>query len=64
MTFPTLFVHQDMKDPRRLSPPFDIIHRRVYTNNRCFYCGKRLRSDRSREHVFPEWLQNKFALAD
>jgi hypothetical protein len=49
--------------PHPLPSPFDIIHRRIYTSNRCFYCGKRLRSERSREHVFPEWLQTKFGLA-
>jgi hypothetical protein len=53
-----------MKRPRRLPVPFDIIHRRIYSNNRCFYCGKLFRSERSREHVFPEWLQNQFGLAD
>ena len=52
-----------MKRPHPLPLPFDIIHRRIYTSNRCFYCGKRLRSERSREHVFPEWLQTKFGLA-
>jgi hypothetical protein len=53
-----------MKSPRRPPAPFDIIHRRIYSNNRCFYCGKLFRSERSREHVFPEWLQNQFGLAD
>ena len=53
-----------MKSPRRPPAPFDIIHCRIYSNNRCFYCGKLFRSERSREHVFPEWLQNQFGLAD
>jgi hypothetical protein len=52
-----------MKRPHPLPSPFDIIHRRIYTSNRCFYCGKRFRNERSREHVFPEWLQTKFGLA-
>jgi hypothetical protein len=28
-----------------------------YSNSRCFYCGKLVRGRKSREHVFPGWLQ-------
>lgn len=51
-----------MKRPRRLPVPFDIIHRRIYSNNRCFYCGKLFRGAKTLEHVFPLWLQRKFEL--
>jgi hypothetical protein len=37
---------------------------RIYTRNRCFYCGRLLRGQNSREHVFPKWLQEKFNLWD
>jgi hypothetical protein len=51
-----------MRRLRRPPPPFDIINRRIYTKNRCFFCGKLMRNARSREHVFPRWLQKKFQL--
>lgn len=37
---------------------------RIYSGKRCFYCGKLLRGNRTREHVFPLWLQKRFHLAD
>lgn len=37
---------------------------RIYTRNRCFCCGRLLRGQNSREHVFPKWLQEKFNLWD
>jgi hypothetical protein len=52
-----------MKRPRRLPTPFDIINRRIYSNNRCFYCGRLVRA-KSREHVFPRWLQKKFQIGN
>lgn len=40
--------------------PFDQM---TFTNNRCFLCGELLTDDnRSKEHVYPKWLQNKFNL--
>lgn len=38
--------------------PFDQM---TFTNDRCFLCGELLTDDnRSKEHVYPKWLQNKF----
>jgi hypothetical protein len=51
-----------MKRHGRFPTPFNIIDRRIYSNNRCFYCGKLVRGTKSREHVFPRWLQKKFQL--
>ena len=40
--------------------PFDQM---TFTNDRCFLCGELLTDDnRSKEHVYPKWLQNKFNL--
>jgi hypothetical protein len=41
-----------------------VLSERIYSGKRCFYCGKLLRGSRTREHVFPLWLQKRFALAD
>lgn len=38
------------------------IRDRIYSQRRCFYCGKLLRHDATREHVFPRWLQERFEL--
>ncbi len=43
---------------------FQPIDYRIYSRNRCFYCAKLLRNKKSREHVFPKWLQEKFKLWD
>jgi hypothetical protein len=47
-------------DPR----PFEIIHRKLYSDNHCFYCGVPVKpkETRTREHVFPKWLQDRFNL--
>jgi hypothetical protein len=50
-----------MKRCRCVSPPFNIIDPRIYTNNRCS-CRKLFRRTKSREYVFPRWLQKKFQL--
>ncbi len=40
--------------------PFD---KMTFTNDRCFLCGEILTDDnRTKEHVYPKWLQNKFNL--
>ena len=40
--------------------PFDQM---TFTNDRCFLCGELLTDvNRSKEHVYPKWLQNKFNL--
>jgi hypothetical protein len=50
---------------RRQRALFDLLaSRRIYSDKRCFFCGQALRSNRTREHVFPKWLQQKFALAN
>ena len=41
-----------------------ILSERIYSGKRCFYCGVLLRGNRTREHVFPRWLQERFGLAD
>jgi hypothetical protein len=41
-----------------------VLTQRIYSGNRCFYCGKLLRGGRTREHVFPLWLQKRFDLSD
>lgn len=41
-----------------------ILTERIYSGKRCFYCGSLLRGNRTREHVFPQWLQRRFGLAD
>jgi hypothetical protein len=40
------------------------LSQRIYSGKRCFYCGKLLRGSRTREHVFPLWLQKRFGLFD
>jgi hypothetical protein len=42
--------------------PFKLIDTRIYSDSHCFYCGKALRKHRTKEHVFPQWLQHKFRL--
>jgi hypothetical protein len=37
---------------------------RIYSGKRCFYCRTLLRGNRTREHVFPLWLQKRFNLAN
>jgi hypothetical protein len=37
---------------------------RIYSGKRCFYCGQLLRGSKTREHVFPQWLQKRFELGD
>lgn len=49
--------------PRRQESLF-VLSDRIYSGKRCFYCGKLLRGGRTREHVFPLWLQKRFGLAD
>ncbi|MFL6798251.1 MAG: hypothetical protein ACJ8F3_12655 [Xanthobacteraceae bacterium] len=49
--------------PRRQDSLF-VLSERIYSGKRCFYCGKLLRGGRTREHVFPLWLQRKFGLPD
>jgi hypothetical protein len=49
---------------RKIPEAFRPINKRIYSRNRCFYCGKLLRSKNSKEHVFPKWLQEKFNLWD
>lgn len=40
--------------------PFD---KMTFTNDRCFLCGELLTdNNRSKEHLYPKWLQNKFNL--
>ena len=40
--------------------PFDQM---TFTNDRCFLCGEILTdNNRTKEHVYPKWLQNKFNL--
>jgi hypothetical protein len=41
-----------------------VLSERIYSGKRCFYCGKLLRGSRTREHVFPLWLQKRFNLSD
>lgn len=41
-----------------------LLSERVYSGKRCFYCGKLLRGEHTREHVFPQWLQKRFNLRD
>jgi hypothetical protein len=48
------------KTPKAFRP----INGRIYSRNRCFYCGNLLRTKNSKEHVFPKWLQEKFNLWD
>src|SRR6266478_3685274 len=48
------------KTPKAFRP----INNRIYSRNRCFYCGNLLRNKNSREHVFPKWLQEEFNLWD
>jgi hypothetical protein len=43
---------------------FRALNRRIYSGNRCFYCGNLVRSNASKEHVFPKWLQQRFNLWD
>src|SRR5580704_13377068 len=50
--------------PKKPPPPFDILRRRIYTDKRCFYCAKLMRSQSSREDIFPLWLQKKFELSN
>src|SRR3979409_15634 len=44
--------------------PFRILRKRIYSANRCFYCNKLLKSNHSKEHVFPQWLQDRFGIRD
>jgi hypothetical protein len=37
---------------------------RIYSGKRCFYCGQVLRGNKTREHVFPQWLKRRFGLAN
>jgi hypothetical protein len=39
--------------------PFDAMS---FTYDKCFLCGHELRKNRTTEHVFPKWLQQKFNL--
>jgi hypothetical protein len=51
--------------PSSLLPqPFDVIHRKIYSDNHCFYCGTPVKpkESRTKEHVFPQWLQDQFDL--
>ena len=48
------------KAPRAFKP----IDKRIYSRNRCFYCSNLVRNKKSKEHVFPKWLQEKFNLWD
>jgi len=41
-----------------------LLSERIYSGKRCFYCGGLLRGNRTREHVFPRWLQERFGLAN
>src|ERR1700704_1590776 len=41
-----------------------LLSERIYSGKRCFYCGRPLRGNRTREHVFPRWLQERFGLAN
>jgi hypothetical protein len=41
-----------------------LLSERIYSGKRCFYCGRLLRGNRTREHVFPRWLQERFGLAN
>jgi len=52
-----LRIHFVSKKPH----PFDLIHAREYSEANCFFCGGILRA-RTREHVFPKWLQERFRL--
>lgn len=41
----------------------DPIDNMTFTNDRCFLCGKELNDEnKTVEHVYPKWLQNKFDL--
>lgn len=41
----------------------DPIDNMTFTNDKCFLCGEELNSEnRTDEHVYPKWLQNKFDL--
>jgi hypothetical protein len=53
-----------MRAKKKTPEPFQPIDNRIYSRNRCFYCAKLLRDKKSREHVFPKWLQEKFNLWD
>ena len=53
-----------MSVKKKTSKAFRPINSRIYSRNRCFYCGNLLRNKNSKEHVFPKWLQEKFNLWD
>ena len=48
---------------KRLSK--NIINCRTLDQNHCFLCGKKLNNkNKTQEHIFPDWLLNKFKLKD
>jgi hypothetical protein len=55
-----------MAEPEPQTPPpqlFSAVLKRRFGRSTCFLCGRRLgKKNRSDEHVFPKWLQERFDL--